>query len=217
VARKPRVPLADEPRIRVFDRIAWIYSLLFHVQRLAFRRSFAALRRHLALPRRARVLDIGCGTAAHASVLAEWGHDVRALDASPRMIAAAERLLRRSRRDGRLIPLSVGNPLAGLDFPSRRFDLVLAAHVLHGMPPGQRLRFCREARRVSEGLVLIYDYAPRGFQGPRLLTRVLEALERSDYRRFRRSGLGELRGLFAEVEVLAASPGSAWYLCRSLP
>jgi len=41
------------------------------------------------------------------------------------------------------------------------------------------------------------------------------ALERSDYRRFRRSGVRELRDFFAEVEVIIASPGSAWYLCRT--
>jgi hypothetical protein len=41
------------------------------------------------------------------------------------------------------------------------------------------------------------------------------ALERSDYRRFRRSGVRELRDFFAEVEVIVASPGSAWYLCRT--
>jgi ubiquinone/menaquinone biosynthesis C-methylase UbiE len=210
-----RAGFSADPRIRVFDRIAWVYGLLFHAQRLSFRRGFRALRRRLAVPRGARILDIGCGTGAYLSVLKEMGHEVWGVDASPRMIATAERLLHRSGFGRQAARLSVGDPLEGLNFPDRHFDLVLTAHVLHGMRQVHRRRFCREARRVSRGLVLFHDYSPAGARGPGLVARVLEALERSDYRRFRRTGLGELREVFPEVEVMPASSGSAWYLCAS--
>jgi ubiquinone/menaquinone biosynthesis C-methylase UbiE len=205
---------AADPRIRLFDRVARVYGFWFHAQRLAFRKSFRALRGHLALPGRARILDIGCGTAAQASVLMEKGHEVWAVDASPRMIATARRLLRRSGFGRQAEQLAVGNPLRGLAFPDRHFDLVLAAHVLHGMRQTQRRRFYREARRVARGRVLFYDYSPEPAWRPGPVVRALEALERSDYRRFRRSGLGELRESFAQVEVLLGATGSAWYLCR---
>ena len=204
-----------DPRIRVFDRIAWIYGWLFHVQRLGFRRSFRALGPRLALPRRARILDIGCGTGACVSVLAEKGHEVSAVDASPRMIATAGRLLRRVGLDETAGRLAVGDPLRGLGFPDRHFDLVLAAHVLHGMPAAERRRFYAEARRVARGPVLFYDFSPRGFRGLGLAVRALETLEGSDYRSFRRSGAGEMRECFGQVEILAGASGSAWYLCRS--
>jgi SAM-dependent methyltransferase len=206
--------LSADPRIRLFDRIARVYGLWFHAQRLAFRKGFRALRRKLALPGRALILDIGCGTAAQASVLMEMGYEVWAVDASPRMIASAKRLLRRSGFGRQAAQLAVGNPLRGLAFPDRHFDLVLAAHVLHGMRQPQRRRFCREARRVARGRVLFYDYSPEPASRPGLVVRALEALERSDYRRFRRSVAGELREFFVEVEVFRASKGSAWYLCR---
>lgn len=215
MAGNPNARFSADPRIRVFDRIAWIYGLLFHAQRLAFRRSLRAFRQRLDLPGKARILDIGCGTGAYVSVLTEMGHEVRAVDASPRMIATARRLLRHAGLDDHAVQVSVGNPLEGLDFPDQHFDLVLATHVVHGMLPAQRRKFYREARRISRGLVLFHDYSPWKLQGPWLVTRVLEALERSDYRRFRRSGVRELRDFFAEVEVIIASPGSAWYLCRS--
>lgn len=215
MARNPCARFSPDPRIRVFDRIAWIYGFLFHAQRLAFRRSFRTLLRRLVLPGRARILDIGCGTGAYISVLTEMGHEVRAVDASPRMIATARRLLRHAGLDDQAAQVSVGNALEGLDFPNQHFDLVVATNVVHGMFPAQRRQFYREARRVSRGLVLIHDYSPWKSQGPWLSTRVLEALERSDYRRFRRSGVRELRDFFAEIEVIIASPGSAWYLCRS--
>ena len=130
------------------------------------------------------------------------------------MVAAARRLLRRSGFGRQAARLAVGNPLRGLAFPDRHFDLVLAAHVLHGMRQPQRRRFCREARRVARGRVLFYDYSPEPAARPGLVVRALEALERSDYRRFRRSVARELRESFAQVEVLLGPKGSAWYLCR---
>jgi ubiquinone/menaquinone biosynthesis C-methylase UbiE len=221
VARNVNLPgssassrFAADPRIRVFDRIAWIYGLLFHAQRLAFRRTFKAIQQRLGIPRKARILDIGCGTGAYISVLAEMGHEVWAVDASPRMVATARRLLRKGGLGAHAVRLSVGDPLEALDFPARRFDLVLASHVVHGLQPAQRRRFYDEARRVSRGLVLVYDYSPRRLQGPGLFTCLLEVLERSDYRRFRRSGVRELQEFFVEVAVIMTSSGSAWYLCR---
>jgi SAM-dependent methyltransferase len=210
-------PASDDPRIRRFDRIAWIYAFLFQAQRSTFRRKLRILLPRLALPGMARILDIGCGTGAQASVLAELGYEVWGVDASARMLAMAERLFRRAALRAGAVRLSAGDPLQGLDFPARYFDLVLAAHVLHGMPADQRGRFCDEARRVSRGLVLFHDYAPGSLRGPGFVTRVLEALERSDYRRFRRRGELELRNHFTEVEVIPASTGSAWYLCRAQP
>lgn len=44
-----------------------------------------------ALPREARILELGCGTGALALALAAHGFRVTAIDASPTMIAEAER------------------------------------------------------------------------------------------------------------------------------
>ena len=60
--------------------------------------------------------------------------------ALPGMVAAARRLLRRSGFGRQAARLAVGNPLRGLAFPDRHFDLVLAAHVVHGFSAAEATR-----------------------------------------------------------------------------
>jgi hypothetical protein len=43
---------------------------------------------------------------------------------------------------------------------------------------------------------------------------MLETLERSDYRRFVRTGAEGMRRIFSSVEVVPVDLGSAWYVCR---
>lgn len=52
----------------------------------------------------ARILDIGCGTGAHAIALASAGYPVTGLDQSPAMLEEARRAENRARAEGRLPP-----------------------------------------------------------------------------------------------------------------
>jgi SAM-dependent methyltransferase len=195
---------------RLFDLVALPYDLFFHSQRRAFRRVLGAHGHRLGLPPGARVLDLGCGTGALASVLAELGFRVNAVEPSTGMRARARRHF-----DGRGIELARGDALAGLRYPEDTFDLVVASQVVHGLAPAGRMVFYREALRVSKGLVLFHDFPPRSLRHGWPDVYVLETLERSDYRRFIRIGAAEMRRVFASVEVLAVDIGSAWYVCRA--
>lgn len=195
---------------RTFDLVALPYNLFFHSQRRAFRRVFRAHGGMLGLPPGARVLDIGCGTGALASVLAEWEFRVSVVEPSAGMRARARQRLR-----GTGIALSAGDALEGLPFPNDAFDLVVASHVVHGMSAADRGTFYREALRVSKGLVLIHDYLPGSTESGPARAGILETLERSDYHRFVRTGLREMRSVFGSVEVIPIGPGSAWYVCRA--
>ena len=108
----------------------------------------------------------------------------------------------------------MGDPLRGLPFPDSTFDLVLSSHVAHGLGAADRHTLFREAQRVSRGMVLFHDYPPRSVRRGRPDVRVIETLERGDYRRFVRTGLAEMERVFASVSIVPVGPNTAWYLCR---
>ena len=194
---------------RLFDLVAAPYDLFFHQQRRSFRRTWKAHGSRLDLAPGARALDIGCGTGALASVLADRGLTVNAVDASPGMRTVAARRLRGTR-----VALSGGDALQGLPFPAGAFDLVVSSHVIHGFPAERRAVFFREALRVSRGLVLFHDFPPHSLRRGWPDVLVAETLEGSDYRRFVRTGVAEMRRVFDSVEVFMIGIGLAWYVCR---
>lgn len=198
-----------DPHVRRFDLVAAPYDLFFRSQRRTFQRVFARHGHRLGLAPSARILDIGCGTGALATVLAERGFRVSAVEPSAGMRARARRHF-----DGAGIELADGDPLRGLPFPDGAFDLVVVSHVVHGLQPADRAVFGREASRVSRGMVLFHEYPPRSVRRGRFGVRLIETLEGSDYRRFVRTAAAELRRVFAAVEVFPVNAGTAWYVCR---
>jgi SAM-dependent methyltransferase len=125
------------------DHSAW------YVQRF---RSMAAAGADLAgearlvdamVPRRARILDAGCGTGRVGSFLAQAGHEVVGVDVDPVLIAAA-------REDHPGLRWIVGD-LAELDLPrlglTAGFDaIVCAGNVMTFLAPGTRREVLRRMR-----------------------------------------------------------------------
>ena len=73
----------------VFDSYARYYDLLYHDKDYAAESAYVAshLKRHS--PRAARILELGCGTGAHAEHLARLGYAVHGVDQSETMLARA--------------------------------------------------------------------------------------------------------------------------------
>jgi ubiquinone/menaquinone biosynthesis C-methylase UbiE len=107
-----------------------------------------------------RVLDVGCGTgslAIRACRRVGPSGEVRGVDASAEMVAAARR---KSKRAG--TPVTFERAAAqALPFEADRFDAVLSTIMLHHLPREARTASCSEMARVLRpgGRVLIVDFA----------------------------------------------------------
>ncbi len=99
------------------------------------------------------VLDVGCGTGIQLASYQHSGCQVTGVDASPAMLEVARHRL------GEGASLTVGDA-AALPYPDRAFDLVLAATVLHEMPPRARTAALGEMKRVLRpgGSILLIDF-----------------------------------------------------------
>ncbi|MGA4842902.1 trifunctional class I SAM-dependent methyltransferase/NUDIX hydrolase/VOC family protein [Streptomyces sp. G45] len=96
------------------------------------------------------ILDVGCGTGGLALLAAEQGHRVTALDQSPAMAARARAKLAGHR--ARVLVGDAARPPVG----ERRFDAVLARHVLWLLPdPDAALRHWCSLLRPGGRLVLV--------------------------------------------------------------
>jgi len=118
------------------------------------------------------VLDIGCGTgtlAIAATRLVGPGGTVCGIDASPEMIARAEK---KARKAG--LEIGFKNALAeALPFPAAHFDVALSTVMLHHLPRNVRRQCVQEIKRVLKpgGRLLAIDFAnPAGEERGSFLT-----------------------------------------------
>ena len=119
------------------------------------------------------VLDIGCGTgslaiAAKRQVGAAGA--VCGLDASPEMLARAEK---KARRLG--VEVSFQNGLAqSLPFGAAQFDVVLSTVMLHHLPKSSRREMAGEVRRVLKpgGRMLVIDFGRTGHNKKSIFDRI---------------------------------------------
>lgn len=115
------------------------------------------------VPRRARVLDAGCGPGRVGGALAEAGHEVVGVDVDPALIAAAGQ--------DHAGPRWLVGDLAELDLPARGIEqpfdvIVCAGNVMTFLAPGTRgevlARF--RAHLAPEGRAAIGFGAGRGYE-----------------------------------------------------
>lgn len=103
-------------------------------------------------PAPASVVDLGSGTGSLAVLLAGAGHDVRGVDLSGEMVAAARR---KAEAAGVAAEFVVGDASAP-PFPASSCDVVLARHVVWALPD-QDAALARWVRLLKPGgrLVLV--------------------------------------------------------------
>jgi ubiquinone/menaquinone biosynthesis C-methylase UbiE len=140
---------------------AFLYDLLLWFMSFGGEQKFRAKALDLAeLKPGESVLDVGCGTGTLAIVAKRRvgpGGSVYGIDASPEMIARAER---KAKKFG--VEVRFKNTLAeALPFSAAQFDVVLSTVMLHHLPRKIRRQCAQEIRRVLKpgGRLLAIDFA----------------------------------------------------------
>jgi ubiquinone/menaquinone biosynthesis C-methylase UbiE len=154
--------------------VAWAarYDLLVALLTLGRERRFREQLLALAhLEPGESVLDIGCGTgtlAIAAKRVVGALATVQGIDASPEMIARAQRKAKRANVD---VTFDVAFAQS-LSIQTARFDVVLSTVMLHHLPRAGREQAVREARRVLKpgGRLLAVDFTKN--MGKGLLARL---------------------------------------------
>ncbi len=191
--------------IKLFNTIAPLYGLFFGFQQKMYRRILKQVSSFLDLSPYRSVVDVGCGTGALASVLAENRFLVTGVDASSRMIEQAKK-----RTGKHHISYICADGTEGIPVDEESFDIAICSYVAHGLEHSARLKLYREMCRISKWLVIIHDYTDRRS----VLTDVVETLEGGAYFQFINDAPGQMKRDFCNVQVLPVGKRSAWYVCR---
>jgi ubiquinone/menaquinone biosynthesis C-methylase UbiE len=106
-----------------------------------------------------RVLEIGCGTGTLTQMMAQHGAIVTGIDASPRMLAEAEKKVKAANLEDRVSLKHMDATMIGDCFPVASFDLIVSTLVFSELPLNDQ-RFVLEGCRkllTSNGRLLIAD------------------------------------------------------------
>jgi SAM-dependent methyltransferase len=182
----------------VFDAYARYYDLLYRDKDYAGEAAYVAtqLRRHA--PQAKRLLELGCGTGAHAEHLARMGFAVHGIDQSDTMLVrAAERQATLPAQVGALISFGPGN--ARSVRTGATYDAVISLfHVMSYQATDADLRaaFATAAAHLRPGGLFLFDfwYGPAVLaQRPGLRVKRLED-ERTRVTRIAEPELSEAKG-----------------------
>lgn len=153
---------------QVFDSYARYYDLLYRDKDYAGESEYVAAHIRKQNPKAKRILELGCGTGAHAEQLARMGYTVHGVDVSEAMLARAE-----ARKEK--LPPGIANRLSFSlgDVRSVRtsetYDVVISLfHVMSYQTTNSDLEaaFDTAAVHLESGGLFLFDF----WYGPAVLT-----------------------------------------------
>lgn len=152
----------------VFDHYAHYYDLLYRDKDYATETAYVASHIQIIKPNASTILELGCGTGAHAECFARLGFTVVGIDMSPKMLSQAE-----TRKAG--LPAEIAARLTFIQGDVRtlrsqeRYDAVVSLfHVMSYQTTNSDLEatFATAASHLSNGGVFLCDF----WYGPAVLT-----------------------------------------------
>jgi SAM-dependent methyltransferase len=196
----------------LFNLIAPVYGWFYNAQKKRYRSIIAAVKEELDLTEFQTIVDVGCGTGALCSALAELDLDVTGIDSASKML----RIARRKNKDTD-IQFIEGNIFEDHPLPNKGFDVAIASYVAHGMGLEERHALYRAMRDLAKEYVIFHDYNRQ--RAP--VTSMVEWMEGGDYFYFienaeqeMKNCMEDLKTCFEEVRVVNVDIRANWYICK---
>ncbi len=96
------------------------------------------------------------------------------------------------------------------EFKDNSFDIVTASFVLHGVKQDKREVILDEMKRISKRYVVLHDFIGK----TPLFVRLLEFMERSDYKNFKKHFCKEFQEKFPKTMKIPSRFGSGLYIAE---
>ncbi|MFK5883584.1 MAG: class I SAM-dependent methyltransferase [Candidatus Izemoplasma sp.] len=189
----------------LFNFIAPIYGLFYNSQKKGYRITIEKIRKDLDIALYDTIIDVGCGTGALCSVLKEEGLSVTGIEPAKRMLKIGIK-----KHENTNIDFVFCNICSSLPFEDNSFDLSIASYVAHGLHKDERQQLFKEMSRITKKYVIIHDYNKHR----RIVTSIIEWLERGDYFNFIKVVESELNEHFKSVKIVNVKKQAAWYICE---
>ncbi|MFH1000590.1 MAG: class I SAM-dependent methyltransferase [Bacteroidota bacterium] len=187
----------------IFNLIAPIYSYLSPSIEKTFSSAIKALNKEIPIEGKT-IMDIGTGTGAWAANFLNAGAaKVVGLD-------FADKMLIKARMQNPGIEFYNANAENLHQFQDNSFDIVTASFVLHGVKQNSREAILKEMKRVARNYVVLHDFVGK----TPFLIRILEFMERSDYKFFKLNICKELKMQFLTCSMVPVKYGTGIYYAR---
>lgn len=196
----------------LFNLIAPVYGWFYNAQKKRYRSIIAAVKEELDLTEFQTIVDVGCGTGALCSALAELDLDVTGIDSASKMLRIAKR-----KNKSTDIQFIEGDVFEKHPLQNKSFDVAIASYVAHGMGLEERHALYRAMRDLAKEYVIFHDYNRQ--RAP--LTSMVEWMEGGDYFYFienaeqeMKNCMEDLKTCFEEVRVVNVDIRANWYICK---
>ncbi|XMB72241.1 methyltransferase domain-containing protein [Mycoplasmatota bacterium WC30] len=189
----------------IFQIIAPVYGLFFKSQKRRYKKDLELIMRENILSNSMSVIDIGCGTGALASVLADFGFQTTGMDSALGMLKIARRKTKNQK-----VSFIQGNILNDININDNTFDVSVASYVAHGLKRSERLVMYKEMKRISKHKVMFFEYN----QKRNIFSDIIEFLEGGDYFDYIKIVESELKENFSKLTIIPLSKRGALYVCE---
>ena len=197
---------SKDPELRakfIFNLIAPIYKKVDKYLDNSFSDGIKKVDNEIKIKNKS-VLDIGTGTGAWIKKFNSYG----AINSTG--IDFSEKMLKQAKKNNNNIKFMLGDAENLEQFSDNSFDIVTSSFVLHGVKKDIRHKILNEMLRVSKKHIVIQDF----YGKTPFFISILEFLERSDYKNFRKNFEFELAKETKSSKIIKLKYGTALYIAE---